>query len=198
MIGTTHLEQQENVLFMDVLVFPKFQRAGLGTSIVKDIQDDIFELGYKSIEISIDEENIGYLRLFEKAGFAFVSKEAELLAKALDYVSLVGMDKIAAYEHELTQYAMQRLKEIPGMRIFGEAEDKGSVISFLVGDIHHFDMGTLLDRLGIAVRTGHHCAQPLMQRLGIEGTVRASFGLYNTREEIDVLVAGIVRVSRMF
>ena len=107
-------------------------------------------------------------------------------------------DKIAAYEHELTQYAMQRLKEIPGMRIFGEAEDKGSVISFLVGDIHHFDMGTLLDRLGIAVRTGHHCAQPLMQRLGIEGTVRASFGLYNTREEIDVLVAGIVRVSRMF
>ena len=120
------------------------------------------------------------------------------LAKALDYVSLVGMDKIAAYEHELTQYAMQRLKEIPGMRIFGEAEDKGSVISFLVGDIHHFDMGTLLDRLGIAVRTGHHCAQPLMQRLGIEGTVRASFGLYNTREEIDVLVAGIVRVSLMF
>ena len=120
------------------------------------------------------------------------------LAKALDYVSLVGMDKIAAYEHELTQYAMQRLKEIPGMRIFGEAEEKGSVISFLVGDIHHFDMGTLLDRLGIAVRTGHHCAQPLMQRLGIEGTVRASFGLYNTREEIDVLVAGIERVSRMF
>ncbi|GAA6484556.1 cysteine desulfurase [Bacteroides uniformis] len=120
------------------------------------------------------------------------------LAKALDYVSLVGMDKIAAYEHELTQYAMQRLEEIPGMRIFGEAEDKGSVISFLVGDIHHFDMGTLLDRLGIAVRTGHHCAQPLMQRLGIEGTVRASFGLYNTREEIDALVAGIVRVSRMF
>lgn len=91
------------------------------------------------------------------------------LAKALDYVSLVGMDKIAAYEHELTRYAMQRLKEIPGMRIFGEAEDKGSVISFLVGDIHHFDMGTLLDRLGIAVRLGHHCAQPLMQRLGIEG-----------------------------
>ena len=93
---------------------------------------------------------------------------------------------------------IEMLKEIPGMRIFGEAEDKGSVISFLVGDIHHFDMGTLLDRLGIAVRTGHHCAQPLMQRLGIEGTVRASFGLYNTREEIDVLVAGIVRVSRMF
>ena len=120
------------------------------------------------------------------------------LAKALDYVSAIGMEKIAAHEHELTTYAMTRLKEIPGMRIFGEAEEKGSVISFLVDDIHHFDMGTLLDRLGIAVRTGHHCAQPLMQRLGIEGTVRASFGLYNTKEEINVLVAGIERVSRMF
>lgn len=120
------------------------------------------------------------------------------LAKALDYVSAIGLDKIAAYEHELTEYATQRLKTIPGMRIFGEAAGKGSVISFLVGDIHHFDMGTLLDRLGIAVRTGHHCAQPLMQRLGIEGTVRASFGLYNTREEVDVLVAGIERVSKMF
>ena len=120
------------------------------------------------------------------------------LAKALDYVSAIGLDKIAAYEHELTEYATQRLKTIPGMRIFGEAAAKGSVISFLVGDIHHFDMGTLLDRLGIAVRTGHHCAQPLMQRLGIEGTVRASFGIYNTKEEIDVLVAGIERVSKMF
>ncbi len=120
------------------------------------------------------------------------------LAKALDYVSALGMEQIAAYEHELTVYALQRLKEIPGMRIFGEAEHKGGVISFLVGDIHHFDMGTLLDRLGIAVRTGHHCAEPLMRRLGIEGTVRASFGLYTTKAEIDTLVAGIERVSRMF
>lgn len=120
------------------------------------------------------------------------------LAKALDYVSALGMDSIAAYEHELTVYAMQRMKEIPGMRIFGEAEHKGGVISFLVGNIHHFDMGTLLDRLGIAVRTGHHCAEPLMRRLGIEGTVRASLGLYTTREEIDTLVAGIERVSKMF
>lgn len=119
------------------------------------------------------------------------------LAKALDYVSAIGMDKIAAYEHELTVYAMNRLKEIPGMRIFGEAEHKGGVISFLVGNIHHFDMGTLLDRLGIAVRTGHHCAEPLMHRMGIEGTVRASLGLYNTKEEIDALAAGIERVSRM-
>lgn len=120
------------------------------------------------------------------------------LAKAVDYVSAIGMDKIAAYEHELTVYAMNRLKEIPGMRIFGEAEHKGGVISFLVGNIHHFDMGTLLDRLGIAVRTGHHCAEPLMHRMGIEGTVRASLGLYNTKEEIDALAAGIERVSRMF
>lgn len=120
------------------------------------------------------------------------------LARALEYVSAIGMDKIAAYEHELTTYATERLMEIPGMRIFGQVKEKGSVISFLVGDIHHFDLGTLLDRLGIAVRTGHHCAQPLMQRLGIEGTVRASFGLYNTKEEIDALVAGIERVRRMF
>ena len=120
------------------------------------------------------------------------------LAKALDYVSAIGMDQIEAHEQELTKYAMQRLKQIEGMRIFGEAEHKSSVISFLVGNIHHLDMGTLLDRLGIAVRTGHHCAQPLMIRLGIEGTVRASFGLYNTKEEIDALAAGIERVSRMF
>ena len=120
------------------------------------------------------------------------------LAKALDYVSAIGMENIAAHEHELTLYAMQRLKEINGMRIFGEAEHKSSVISFLVGNIHHLDMGTLLDRLGIAVRTGHHCAQPLMIRMGIEGTVLASFGLYNTKEEIDMLAAGIERVSRMF
>ena len=120
------------------------------------------------------------------------------MAKALDYVSAIGIDNIAAHEHELTVYAMQRMKEIPGMRIFGEAEHKGGVISFLVGDIHHFDMGTLLDRLGIAVRTGHHCAEPLMHRLGIEGTVRASFGMYNTKEEVDALVARIERVSKMF
>lgn len=120
------------------------------------------------------------------------------MAKALDYVSAIGIDNIAAHEHELITYAMQRMKEIPGMRIFGEAEHKGGVISFLVGDIHHFDMGTLLDRLGIAVRTGHHCAEPLMRRLGIEGTVRASFGMYNTKEEVDALIAGIERVSKMF
>lgn len=120
------------------------------------------------------------------------------LAKALDYVSAVGIDRIHAHEEELTRYATQRLKEIEGMRIYGEAVHKDAVISFLVGDIHHFDMGTLLDRLGIAVRTGHHCAQPLMQRLGIEGTIRASFALYNTKEEVDALVAGVDKVRKMF
>lgn len=120
------------------------------------------------------------------------------LAKALDYVSAIGMDNIFAYEHELTRYATEQLSNIEGMRIFGQSENKDAVISFLVRDIHHLDMGTLLDRLGIAVRTGHHCAQPLMTHYGIEGTVRASFGIYNTKEEIDVLVAGIKRVSGMF
>lgn len=120
------------------------------------------------------------------------------LARALDYVSAIGMDTIAAHETELTRYATERLLQIPGMRIFGQAADKGSVISFLVGNIHPLDLGTLLDRLGIAVRTGHHCAEPLMRRLGIEGTVRASFGLYNTRQEVDALAEGIERVRKMF
>lgn len=120
------------------------------------------------------------------------------LAKALDYVSELGIGNIYAHEQELTRYAMEQMSEIPGMRIFGNSRHKDAVISFLVGDIHHLDMGTLLDRLGIAVRTGHHCAQPLMTRLGIAGTVRASFALYNTKEEVDMLVAGIRRVSQMF
>jgi cysteine desulfurase / selenocysteine lyase len=120
------------------------------------------------------------------------------LAKALDYVYEIGIENISAYEDGLTKYAMKRLYEIPEMRIFGEAAHKGGVISFLVGNIHHLDMGTLLDRLGIAVRTGHHCAEPLMRRFGIEGTVRASLGMYNTKEEIDSLVEGIDRVRKMF
>ena len=120
------------------------------------------------------------------------------LAVAIDYVDKIGMDQIEAYERELTNYAMQQLQQIEGLKVFGTADHKGGVISFQVGDIHHMDMGTLLDQLGIAVRTGHHCAQPLMERLGILGTARASFGLYNTKEEIDVLVNGIERVRKMF
>lgn len=118
------------------------------------------------------------------------------LAKALDFVSAIGIDEIAAHEQFLTRYTLGLLKEIPGMRIFGEPD--GAAISFLVGDIHPADLGTLLDRLGIAIRTGHHCAQPLIDYFGIPGTVRASFALYNTREEVDALVAGISRVVKMF
>ena len=119
------------------------------------------------------------------------------LATAIDYLESLGFEAIEAYEKELTRYALDQLLAIEGIRIFGPT-DRDAVISFLVGDIHHLDMGTLLDRLGIAVRTGHHCAQPLMDRLGVAGTVRASFALYNTKEEIDALVSGIRRVSQMF
>ena len=122
------------------------------------------------------------------------------LAKAIDYMEEIGLENIERHERELTRYALEQMQGIPGMRIFGplDAAKRDAVISFLVGDIHHLDMGTLLDRLGIAVRTGHHCAEPLMHRLGIQGTVRASFAMYNTKEEIDVLVNGIKRVSQMF
>ena len=121
------------------------------------------------------------------------------LATALDYVTSLGMNNILAHEQDLTRYALQQLREIEDMHIYGHRNDSGdAVISFNVGDIHHMDLGTLLDQLGIAVRTGHHCAQPLMDRLGILGTVRASFGLYNTREEVDALVAGIKRIAMMF
>ena len=120
------------------------------------------------------------------------------LAKAIDYIESIGIDRIAAHERSLTQYCMEQLLTIPDMRLIGEAKEKDAVVSFLVGNIHHLDMGTLLDRLGIAVRTGHHCAQPLMERMGVLGTVRASFAIYNTREEVDALVAGVKRVSQMF
>lgn len=141
--------------------------------------------------------------VFEKLPFKFEAGTPDYvathgLAKAIDYIESIGIDKIAEHEQMLTRYCMQQLKTIDGMAIFGESEHKDAVVSFLVGQIHHLDMGTLLDRLGIAVRTGHHCAQPLMDRLGIQGTVRASFALYNTKEEVDILVAGVKRVASMF
>ena len=141
--------------------------------------------------------------VFEKLPFKFEAGTPDYvathgLAKAIDYIESIGIDNISAHERELTRYCMQKLSEIEGMRLFGTSDHKDAVASFLVRDIHHLDMGTLLDRLGIAVRTGHHCAQPLMDRLGIQGTVRASFALYNTKEEIDILANGIARVSQMF
>ena len=140
---------------------------------------------------------------FERLPFKFEAGTPDYvatngLATAIDYINSVGFNAIQQHEQELTRYCMEQLQTIDGMKIYGPAEGRDAVVSFNVGDIHHLDMGTLLDRLGIAVRTGHHCAQPLMDRLGISGTVRASFALYNTKEEIDALVAGIRRVSQMF
>ena len=140
---------------------------------------------------------------FERLPFKFEAGTPDYvathgLAKAIDYIEAIGFDAIQRHEEELTSYCMEQLQTIDGMHIYGPTDRRDAVVSFNVGDIHHLDMGTLLDRLGIAVRTGHHCAQPLMDRLGISGTVRASFALYNTKEEIDALVAGIRRVSQMF
>ena len=151
---------------------------------------------------------------FERLPFKFEAGTPDYvathgLAKAIDYIESLGFEDIQQHEQELTRYCMEQLMTIPNMRIYGPLGNlspltshpsplKDAVVSFNVGSIHHLDMGTLLDRLGIAVRTGHHCAQPLMDRLGISGTVRASFALYNTKEEIDALVAGIRRVAKMF
>ena len=141
--------------------------------------------------------------VFERLPFKFEAGTPDYvathgLATAIGYLNHLGMDNISAHEADLTAYCMSRMQTIDGMRLLGTAPGKDAVVSFLVGDIHHLDMGTLLDRLGIAVRTGHHCAQPLMDRMGVAGTVRASFALYNTREEIDMLVEGIKRISKMF
>ena len=140
---------------------------------------------------------------FERLPFKFEAGTPDYvathgLATAVTYMQSLGLENIEAHEQELTRYCMEQMRTIPNIRFFGQAPHKDAVVSFLVGDIHHLDMGTLLDRLGIAVRTGHHCAHPLMDRLGVTGTVRASFALYNTKEEIDALVAGIRRVSAMF
>lgn len=120
------------------------------------------------------------------------------LATAIKYINSIGLDNIRKHEQELTDYCVSELSALGDVRIYGHATESDAVVSFNVGNIHHLDIGTLLDRLGIAVRTGHHCAQPLMDRLGIAGTVRASFGLYNTREEVDAFVAGVDRVRKMF
>ncbi len=152
-------------------------------------------------------EMIGHVT-FEKTTFAELPFKFEAgtpdfvgiaaFSEAIDYINRIGIDNIAEWEHHLLRRATDGLTQIPGMRIFGTATEKSGVISFLVGNIHHYDMGMLLDKLGVAVRTGHHCAQPLMQHFGIEGTVRASFGVYNTEAEIDAFVAAVDRVAKMF
>ena len=133
---------------------------------------------------------------FEAGTPDFIGSTA--LAEALDFIDEIGLDRISNYEHQLLSYAVEEFKKIDEMRIIGTAADKSAVISFLLGSIHPFDVGTLLDHLGIAVRTGHHCAQPLIDRLGINGTVRASFAIYNTPEEVDVLVKALHRIKAMF
>ncbi|HHX32401.1 MAG TPA: cysteine desulfurase [Bacteroidales bacterium] len=133
---------------------------------------------------------------FEAGTPDFVGTAA--LATALDYVTSIGLDNIARHEDELLKYATERMLQIPGMRIIGTAKNKSSVISFLVDDIHPYDMGTLLDKMGIAIRTGHHCAEPLMRELGIDGTARVSFAFYNTKEEVDLFLAGLKRIVSMF
>lgn len=120
------------------------------------------------------------------------------LGEAIKYVEGIGLQEMADYEHDLLQYAMTRMREIPGMRFFGEAAAKSSVISFALGDLHHSDVGILLDKLGIAVRTGQLCAEPTMQHFGVTGMVRASLGMYNTREEIDIFCDGLRKVAKMF
>ena len=117
------------------------------------------------------------------------------LHTAIDYIASIGIDAIASHEHELLEYTTRRMMEIPGMRIFGTAPEKDAIISFLIGNSLHFDTGVLLDKLGIEVRTGHHCAEPLMHRLGVEGVVRASFALYNTKEECDRFIDALKRVA---
>lgn len=144
-------------------------------------------------------EHTTYERLpfkFEAGTPDYVGTHA--LAEALRYVNNLGMDQIHAHEAELTRYAMEQMQLIPSMHLYGTAPGKDAVVAFNVGDIHPLDLGTLLDRLGIAIRTGHHCAQPLMTRCGVEGIARASFALYTTREEVDALVQGIDRVRKMF
>jgi cysteine desulfurase/selenocysteine lyase len=150
---------------------------------------------------------------FERLPFKFEAGTPDYvathgLAKAIDYIQSLGFDAIQQHEQQLTHYCLEQLQTIPDIHIYGlnsnlqasnfELQNNDAVVSFNVGNIHHLDIGTLLDRLGIAVRTGHHCAQPLMTRLGIQGTVRASFALYNTKDEVDTLVAAIHRVSQMF
>lgn len=202
--STPHLKIDVQELDCDFLVFSGHKIYGpTGVGVLYGKREWLdrmppYQGGGEMIQtVSFDKTTFNVLPYKFEAGTPdFVSTVA--FATALDYVEQLGMDQIAQYEHQLLDYCTEQFQQIPGMRIFGNAKEKSAVMSFLVGDIHHYDMGMLLDKLGIAVRTGHHCAEPLMHSLGIQGTVRASFSFYNTIEEIDVLVAGIKRVSKMF
>ena len=202
--STPHFKVDMQALGCDFFVFSghkMYGPTGIGVLYGKEEWLDRlppYQGGGEMIE-SVNFEKTTFERLpfkFEAGTPDYVATHG--LATAINYLDSLGMDNIALHERQLTDFCMKRLAEIDGMRLFGTVEGKDAVVSFLVGDIHHLDLGTLLDRLGIAVRTGHHCAQPLMDRLGILGTVRASFALYNTKEEINALAEGISRVSKMF
>lgn len=202
--STPHLKVDVQALDADFLVFSGhkvYGPTGVGVLYGKRKwleQMPPYQGGGEMIKnVSFEETTFNELPYKFEAGTPdFISTVA--FATALDYVEGIGLDAIANYEKHLLEYATQQFVQIPGMHIYGNAQDKSAVLSFLVEGIHHYDMGLLLDKLGIAVRTGHHCAQPLMQALSIEGTVRASFSFYNTEQEIDALVAGVKRVCKMF
>lgn len=202
--STPHLKVDVQELDADFLVFSGhkvYGPTGVGVLYGKRKwleQMPPYQGGGEMIQnVSFEETTFNELPYKFEAGTPdFISTVA--FATALDYVEGIGMDNIARYELQLLEYATDQFRQIPGMQIYGNAKDKSAVLSFLVEGIHHYDMGLLLDKLGIAVRTGHHCAQPLMNALGIEGTVRASFSFYNTEQEVDQLVAGVKRVCKMF
>lgn len=202
--GAPHLSVDVQALDCDFYVFSGHKMYGpTGVGVLYGKEDWLDRLppyqgGGEMIEsVSFERTVFGKLPFKFEAGTPdYVATHG--LATAIDYMRGIGPANIARHERELTRYCMEALGGIDDIRLFGTADDKDAVVSFLVGDIHHLDMGTLLDRLGIAVRTGHHCAQPLMDVLGVQGTVRASFALYNTKEEVDALVDGIRRVRKMF
>lgn len=202
--STPHFKVDVQALDCDFFVFSGHKMYGpTGIGVLYGKEDWLDRLppyqgGGEMIESVTFEKTV-----FEKLPFKFEAGTPDYvathgLARAIDYMEAIGMDNISSHERQLTQYCMEKLSSIEGIRLFGTSSQKDAVVSFLVKDIHPLDLGTLLDRLGIAVRTGHHCAQPLMEHLGIPGTVRASFALYNTLEEIDILTAGIERVAKMF
>lgn len=202
--GAPHLSVDVQALDCDFYVFSGHKMYGpTGVGVLYGKEDWLDRLppyqgGGEMIEsVSFERTVFGKLPFKFEAGTPdYVATHG--LATAIDYMRGIGPANIARHERELTHYCMEALGGIDDIRLFGTADDKDAVVSFLIGDIHHLDMGTLLDRLGIAVRTGHHCAQPLMDVLGVQGTVRASFALYNTKEEVDTLVDGIRRVRKMF
>ncbi|MCF8363942.1 MAG: cysteine desulfurase, partial [Prolixibacteraceae bacterium] len=201
--GIQHIKTDVQKLDCDFLVFSGHKIYGptgvgclYGKKELLDAMPPFLSGGEMIEKVSFDGTTFNSLPYKFEAGTPNFT-EVVGLGAALDYVNNIGLDNIAAYEHDLLEYATSKLKQIDGMRIFGEADNKASVISLLVGSAHHYDMGMFLDKMGFAVRTGHHCAEPLMDRYGVHGTVRVSLAIYNTKEEIDQLVAAVKKIAAM-